>query len=79
MKKEEAQLACPEGIWLIFTNTTVNEYNHSILNCVENKIVSLASDDFVGCYNAEWQDFIRQKLHKKRTDDTDGLLTFDDN
>ena len=27
--KEEAQIVCPEGIRLIFTNNAVNEYNHS--------------------------------------------------
>lgn len=51
--KEEAQLVCPEGSRLIFTNAAVNEYNHSILNCVENKIISLGSDVFVGCHNVE--------------------------
>ena len=44
---KEAQSVCPEGIRLIFTNAPVNEYNHSILNCEENKIISLASDVFV--------------------------------
>ncbi|GFY69966.1 hypothetical protein TNIN_34711 [Trichonephila inaurata madagascariensis] len=50
--KEEAQSERPEGIRLIFTNATVNEYNHSILNSEENKTISLASDVFVGCHNA---------------------------
>lgn len=71
--KEEAQSVCPEGIRLIFTNDAINEYNHSILNSEENKIISLASDVFVGCHNAEQKNFVRQKLHKMRADNTGGL------
>ncbi|GFQ70653.1 ATP-dependent DNA helicase [Trichonephila clavata] len=70
--KEEAQLVCLEGIRLIFTNAAVNEYNHSILNSEENKTISLAPDVFVGC-NAEKGNFVRQKLHKMRADDTGEL------
>jgi hypothetical protein len=71
--KEEARIACPEGIRLIFTNNAVNEYNHSILNSEENKIISLASDVFDGCHNIEQENFVRQKLHKMICDDTGGL------
>ncbi|GFW05679.1 uvrD_C_2 domain-containing protein [Trichonephila clavipes] len=62
-----------EGNRLIFTNAAVNEYNHSILNSEENKAISLASDVFVGCHNAGQENFVRQKLHKMRADDTGGL------
>lgn len=72
--KEEAQSVCPEGIRLIFTNAAVNEYNHSILNCEENKIISLTSDVFVGCHNAELANFVRQKLQRMRADHNGGLL-----
>ncbi|GFQ92428.1 ATP-dependent DNA helicase [Trichonephila clavata] len=61
--KDKAQSVCPEGIRLIFTNAAVNEYNHSILNSEENKTISLASDVFIGCHNAEQENFVRQKLH----------------
>ncbi|GFY41863.1 ATP-dependent DNA helicase [Trichonephila inaurata madagascariensis] len=71
--KEEAQSVCPEGIRLIFTNVAVTEYNLSILNSEENKTLSLASDVFVGCHNAEQQNFVRQKLHKMRADNTGRL------
>ncbi|GFV64277.1 uncharacterized protein TNCV_1150901 [Trichonephila clavipes] len=71
--KEKAQSVCPEGIRLIFRNAAVNEYNHSILNSEEKKIISLASVVFVGCYNAEKENFVRQKLHRMRADDTGGL------
>ncbi|GFY46376.1 ATP-dependent DNA helicase [Trichonephila inaurata madagascariensis] len=71
--KEEAQSVCSEGIKLIFTNAVVNEYNHSILNNEENKTMSLASDVFVGCHNAEQENFVTQKLHKMRADNTGGL------
>ncbi|GFY26391.1 ATP-dependent DNA helicase [Trichonephila clavipes] len=70
--KEEVQSVCPEGIRLIFTNAAVNEYNHSILNREENKTMSLASDVFVRCRNAEQENFVRQKLHKMRADNTGG-------
>ncbi|GFQ64915.1 uncharacterized protein TNCT_738401 [Trichonephila clavata] len=57
----------------MFTNAAVNEYNHSILNSEENKTISLASDVFVGCHNAEQENFVRHRLHKMRVDDTGGL------
>lgn len=71
--KEHAQSECPEGTRLMFTNNKVNEYNSTILNSFENKIVSLASDIFVGCHNAEQENFVRQKLHKMKPDETGGL------
>ncbi|GFX57610.1 uvrD_C_2 domain-containing protein [Trichonephila clavipes] len=71
--KGKAQSVCPEGIRLIFRNVTVNEYNHSILNSEGNKLISLASVVFVGCHNAEQENFLRQKLHGMRADDTGGL------
>ncbi|GFU97641.1 ATP-dependent DNA helicase [Trichonephila clavipes] len=71
--KEEAQTVCPEGIRFIFTNVAVNEYNHSISNSEENITISLASDVFVGCHNAEQENFVRQKLHKMRADYTGRL------
>lgn len=58
---------------LIFTNASVNEYNSGILKTHVNKIVSLTSDVFVGCRNAEQQNFVRQKLHKMKLDETGGL------
>lgn len=71
--KEHTQSVCPEGTRLMFTNNKVNEYNSSILNSLENKTVSLASDVFVGCHNAELAHFVRQKLHKMKPDETGGL------
>ncbi|KAG5864677.1 hypothetical protein JTB14_001608 [Gonioctena quinquepunctata] len=71
--KEDSQLLCPEETRLIFTNASVNGYNSGILNTHVNKIVSLASDVFVGCRNAEQQNFVRQKLHKMKVDETGGL------
>ncbi|GFU80813.1 uncharacterized protein TNCV_515401 [Trichonephila clavipes] len=71
--KEEAQSVCPEGIRLVFKKAAVNECNHSILNSEENKTISLASDDFVGCHNDEQENFVRQKLHKMRADNIGGL------
>ncbi|PRD29398.1 UNVERIFIED_CONTAM: hypothetical protein NCL1_29532 [Trichonephila clavipes] len=38
-----------------------------------NKLISLASVVFVGCHNAEQENFLRQKLHGMRADDTGGL------
>ncbi|GFY76191.1 ATP-dependent DNA helicase [Trichonephila inaurata madagascariensis] len=71
--KEEAQSVCPEGIRPIFTKAAVNEYNHYILNSEEKKTISFSSDDFVGCHNAEIENFARQKLHKMRADNTGGM------
>ncbi|XP_047518932.1 uncharacterized protein LOC125058833 [Pieris napi] len=71
--KEHAQAECPEGTRLMFTNNKVNEYNSTVLNSFENKIVSLASDVFIGCHNAEQENFVRQKLHKMKPDETGGL------
>ncbi|GFW92596.1 ATP-dependent DNA helicase [Trichonephila clavipes] len=67
------QSVCSEGIRLIFTNAAVNEYNHSVLNSEENKTISLASDVFVGCHNAEQENFVRRKLYKMRVDNTGEL------
>ncbi|GFS44011.1 uncharacterized protein TNIN_228161 [Trichonephila inaurata madagascariensis] len=39
----------------------------------ENKTISLESDVFVGCHNAEQENFVRQKLHKIGADNTGGL------
>ncbi|GFY22779.1 ATP-dependent DNA helicase [Trichonephila clavipes] len=71
--KEEAQSVCPEESRLIFINVAVNEYNHSILNSEENKTMYLPSDVFVGYHNAEQENFVRQKLHKMRADNTGGM------
>lgn len=57
----------------MFTNNADNEYNSAILNTFENKIVSLAPDVFVGCHNAEQENFVRQKLHKMKLDETGEL------
>lgn len=73
MTKEEAARLCPNGVRLFFSNEAVKKYNDSILNNSENKIVSLASDVYVGCHNAEQESFVRQKLHKMSTIDTGGL------
>lgn len=40
---------------------------------LENKIISLASDIFIGCHNVEQETFVRQKLYKIKTDNTGGL------
>lgn len=64
--REEADRLCPHGIRLYLTNNAVNEYNLTILNSAQNKTVSIATDVFTGCHNAEKQSFVRQKLHKKR-------------
>ncbi|GFU62593.1 uvrD_C_2 domain-containing protein [Trichonephila clavipes] len=71
--KEEAQSVCPEGIRLLFTNAAVNAYNYSVLNSVDDKIISVASDVITGCHNPEQENFVRQKLHKMKTDETGGL------
>ncbi|GFX04748.1 hypothetical protein TNCV_2247311 [Trichonephila clavipes] len=71
--KEEAQSVCPEGIRLLFTNAAVNAYNYSVLNFVDDKIISVASDVITGCHNPEQENFVRQKLHKMKTDETGGL------
>ncbi|GFU60098.1 ATP-dependent DNA helicase [Trichonephila clavipes] len=73
--KEEAQSVCPEGIRLLFTNAAVNAYNYSVLNSVDDKIISVASDVITGCHNPEQENFVRQKLHKMKTDETGGLPT----
>ncbi|GFW00404.1 hypothetical protein TNCV_692431 [Trichonephila clavipes] len=71
--KEEAQSVCPEGIRLLFTNAAVNTYNYSVLNSVDDKIIYVASDVITGCHNPEQENFVRQKLHKMKTDETGGL------
>ncbi|XP_063979337.1 uncharacterized protein LOC135163656 isoform X2 [Diachasmimorpha longicaudata] len=71
--KEYAQSVCPEGTRLMLTNIAVNEYNNTILNSYQNKIISLASDVFVGCHNADQEAYVRQKLHKMKPDETGGL------
>ncbi|XP_037958820.1 uncharacterized protein LOC119688206 [Teleopsis dalmanni] len=71
--KEYAQSVCPEGTRLMFTNIAVNEYNNTILNSYQNKIISLASDVFVGCHNADQEAYVRQKLHKMKPDETGSL------
>ncbi|GFW99684.1 hypothetical protein TNCV_3419151 [Trichonephila clavipes] len=55
--KEEAQSVCPEGIRLLFTNAAVNAYNYSVLNSVDDKIISVASDVITGCHNPEQRKF----------------------
>lgn len=71
--KEHAQLVCTEGTRLMFTNAGVNEYNSAILNTCGNNIVSLASDVFIGCHNAEQQNFVRQKFQTIKPDETGRL------
>ncbi|XP_071578498.1 uncharacterized protein [Temnothorax nylanderi] len=71
--KEEANRLCPHGIRLFLSNNSVNEYNQSILNSVEEKVVSVAKDMYAGCHSAEQEAFVRRKLHKKSVIDTGGL------
>lgn len=71
--KEEARQLCPNSVRLFFTNDEVQKYNNEILNSAEDKVVSVAKDIFIGCRNAEQENFVRQKLHKMSTIDTGGL------
>lgn len=70
---EEADIGCPHGIRLFLSNADVQNYNKSILNMADNKVTSVAKDVYTGCYNAEQEEFVKQKLHKMSTIDTGGL------
>ncbi|GFX18324.1 uvrD_C_2 domain-containing protein [Trichonephila clavipes] len=41
----------------LFTNAAVNAYNYSVLNSVDDKIISVASDVITGCHNPEQENF----------------------
>lgn len=71
--KEEAQLRCPHGIRLFLTNNAVNEYNNYILHQSDNRIISTATDAFIGCASPEQQANFTQKLHKMSVIDTGSL------
>ncbi|XP_044588824.1 ATP-dependent DNA helicase PIF1-like [Cotesia glomerata] len=71
--EEEAERLCPDGIRLFFNNHSVAEYNNKILNSIEEKVNSEATDIYIGCRNVEQQTSMRQKLHKMSTIDTGGL------
>ncbi|GFR31024.1 ATP-dependent DNA helicase [Trichonephila clavata] len=71
--KEQADNLCPHGVRLFLRNHDVNEYNFSILNRAEDRIVSIANDTFAGCHSAEQLAFVRQKLHKMLILNTGGL------
>lgn len=68
--KEEASLRCPDGIRLFHSNKDVDDYNKSILNSAELKVLSVAQDVYTGYNSAEQQAFLRQKVHKKSVIDT---------
>ncbi|GFY17473.1 uncharacterized protein TNCV_3518301 [Trichonephila clavipes] len=44
-----------------------------IRDVADDKIISVASDVITGCHNLEQENFVRQKLHKMKTDETGGL------
>lgn len=71
--KEQADELCPNGVRLFLTNNSVNEYNNTILQRADNKIISMATDLFFGCQSNEQVSFVKQKLHKMSVIDTGGL------
>ncbi|CAD6220905.1 GSCOCG00011595001-RA-CDS [Cotesia congregata] len=71
--EEEAERHCPDGIRLFFDNHSVAKYNNKILDSMEEKVNSVATDIYIGCKNIEQQTSMRQKLHKMSTIDTGGL------
>ncbi|GFV65975.1 ATP-dependent DNA helicase [Trichonephila clavipes] len=72
--KEHADNLCPHGVRLFLRNHDVNEYNLSILNRAEDRIVSIANYTFTGFHNAGQLAFVWQKLHKMLILSTGGLL-----
>lgn len=64
---------CPNGISLFLTTNAVTQYNNSVLQNSENKVISIAQDSITGSQNAEQLAFLRQKLHKLSTIETGGL------
>lgn len=71
--KSDANTLCPNGIRLFLTNNAMTQYNNSILQNSENKVISIAQDAITGSQNAEQLAFLRQKLHKLSTIETGGL------
>ncbi|KAK2575621.1 hypothetical protein KPH14_011884 [Odynerus spinipes] len=71
--KEQTEQLCPHGLRLFLSNNSVNGYNHSILSNIADKIVSTATDAYIGCHSANQEAFIRQKIHKMSVIDTGGL------
>ncbi|GFV78621.1 ATP-dependent DNA helicase [Trichonephila clavipes] len=71
--KQEADRLSPNGIRLFLRNVSVDEYKRSVLDLAENKIVSIATEIFEGCRNAQQEVYVRQKLHKMSVIDTGGL------
>ncbi|GFX38453.1 ATP-dependent DNA helicase [Trichonephila clavipes] len=62
---EEAEASrCPQGIRLVNTNNSVNEYNDKIVNAYADRITSTAKEQEI---------FVPQKLHKMSLVDTNGL------
>lgn len=71
--QEEAQELYPNATRLFLENIKVDEYNNKIINAIPDKVICIASEEIIGCTNAEQEAHVRQTLHKKSTSDTGGV------
>uniref|UniRef100_A0A0C9Q9F9 ATP-dependent DNA helicase n=1 Tax=Fopius arisanus TaxID=64838 RepID=A0A0C9Q9F9_9HYME len=60
--EEEADRLCPHGIRIFQSHQSVNDYNRTILDSAENKIVSTANDVLMGCSSDEQETYVQEFL-----------------
>ena len=71
--KEEVKVLCPHGVRSFHKVRNIENYINDVLNSYNDKVLSIANDEVIGCHNANDTNRYRAIFHSRKPINTRGL------